>query len=149
MSEMTIARLATVLADVDLLRTLDHGVLCDLAERVLVQAYAPGDVVLAQGDEGTGLHLVLSGTAVIERDGVMLATIGAGDHVGELALLDGGPRSATMRAEQGLQTAFLTSGDFLDVLETHPDVALELLVTLVGRFREVESRLVELERRTR
>jgi CRP-like cAMP-binding protein len=144
---MTIERLATLLGDVDLLRTLDHGVLCDLAERVSVAEFAPGQVLMQQGDEGDGLHLVLRGTAAIERDGVPLAEIGPGGHVGELALLDGGVRSATMRAGPDLMTAFLPTGDFLDVLESSPDVALELLVTLVGRFREVEQRLVELERR--
>jgi CRP-like cAMP-binding protein len=144
---MTIERLATLLGDVDLLRTLDHGVLCDLAERVRVGEFASGTVLMEQGGEGDGLHLVLRGTAAIERDGVLLAEIGPGGHVGELALLDGGPRSATMRAGSDLMTAFLPTGDFLDVLESSPDVALELLVTLVGRFREVEQRLVELERR--
>jgi CRP-like cAMP-binding protein len=144
---MTIERLATLLGDVDLLRTLDHGVLCDLAERVYVAEFVPGAVLMAQGDEGDGLHLVLRGTAAVERDGVLLAEIGPGSHVGELALLDGGLRSATMRAGADLMTAFLPTADFLDVLESSPDVALELLVTLVGRFREVEQRLVELERR--
>jgi CRP-like cAMP-binding protein len=144
--EMTIERLARRLGDVDLLRTLDHGVLCDLAERVLVAGHDPDSVVLSEGEEGDGLYLVLQGTAIIERSGVPLATLGPGEHVGELALLDGGPRSATVRAGHDLLTAFLPSADFVEVLDEHPTVALELLVTLAGRFRRVQERLVGLER---
>jgi CRP-like cAMP-binding protein len=143
---MTIERLARRLAEVDLLQNLDHGVLCDLAERVLVADHEPDTVVLAEGEEGDGLYLVLHGTAIIQRSGVGLATLGPGEHVGELALLDGGPRSATVRAGAGLVTAFLPSADFVDVLDQHPDVALEMLVTLAGRFRRVQERLVGLER---
>lgn len=145
---MTIEQVARLLSDVDLLQTVDYGVVCDLAERVLVAQYEPGAVVLAEGDEGDGLYLVLAGTATIERDGMALAEIGPGGHVGELALLDGGPRSATVRAEDRLLTAFLPSADFVDVLEGHPDVALQLLVTLAGRFRRVQDRLVEVEHRS-
>jgi len=145
--EMTIEQVARRLAGVDLLQTVDYGVVCDLAERVLVAEHPPGSVVLAEGDAGDGLHLVLDGTATIERDGVSLATIGPGEHVGELALLDGGPRSATVRAQDALLTAFLPSTDFVDVLEAHPDVALQLLVTLAGRFRQVQDRLVAVQRR--
>jgi CRP-like cAMP-binding protein len=144
---MTIEQVARLLSHVDLLQTVDYGVVCDLAERVLVSQYESGAVVLAEGAEGDGLHLVLAGTATIERNGVALAAIGPGEHVGELALLDGGPRSATVRAEGPLLTAFLPSADFVDVLEANPDVALQLLVTLAGRFRQVQDRLVEVEHR--
>ena len=139
--------LTSLLRGVDMLRVLDDDVLVRLADRVQVLDHEPGAVVLAEGEDGTGMHLLLDGTATVERDGVVLGVLGPGDHVGELALLDGQPRLATVRAESDLRTGYLTSEDFLDILEGSPDVALELLVALAGRFRAVEEQLVALERR--
>ncbi len=130
---------------VDLLRGLDDDVLERLCERVLVADHEPGEAVLEEGSDAAGMHLVFSGTAVVERDGVPLAVIGPGDHVGEIALLDGKPRMATVRAHDRVRTGFLTSKDFLDMLESSPELALELLVALAARFRRVEERLALLE----
>lgn len=133
------------LQGVDLLRVLDDEVLDRIAERVTVAEHEAGSVVLAEGDDAAGLFLVLRGSAVVERAGVPVAVIGPGEHVGEIALLDGEPRMATVRAERDLRTGFLTSGDFLDVLEQSPEVALQMLATLASRFRQVEKRLAEVE----
>lgn len=135
------------LRGVDMLRTLDDEVLGALAEKVRVADHEPGSVVVAEGEEAAGLFLVLRGTAVVERGGEPIALIGPGEHIGEIALLDGQPRMATVRAQDDLRTGFLTSGDFLDALEALPDVALELLTALAARFRFVEDRLVVAERR--
>jgi CRP/FNR family cyclic AMP-dependent transcriptional regulator len=133
------------LRGVDLLRGLDEDVLEGLCERVLVQDHEPGEVVIDQGSAAAGMHMVFGGTAIVERDGVPLAVIGPGEHVGEIALLDGQPRMATVRAHDRVRTGFLTSTDFLDMLEGHPELALDLLVTLATRFRRVEERLALLE----
>ena len=141
--------LTSLLRGVDLLRVLDDDVLARLADRVQVLDHEAGAVVLAEGEEGSGLHLLLEGTATVERDGVALGVLGPGDHVGELSLLDGQPWLGTVRAESDLRTGYLTSEDFLDILESSPVVALELLLALAGRFRAVEEQLVALERRLR
>ena len=142
-------RLTSLLRGVDMLHALDDDVLARLAGRIQVLDHEPGAVVLAEGEEGSGMHVLLEGTATVERDGVALGVLGPGDHVGELALLDGRPRLATVRAEADLRTGYLTSEDFLDILEGSPEVALELLVALAGRFRAVEEQLVALERHLR
>ena len=141
------AALPSLLRGVAMLAVLDDDVLAQVAARVRVADHEPGSVVLAEGDEANGMHVLLEGTATVERDGVQLGVLGPGDHVGELALLDGRPRLATVRAESRLRTGYLTSEDFLDILEASPDVALELLVALAGRFRAVEEQLVALQRR--
>lgn len=135
------------LRGVDLLRILDDDVLDRLADRVTLRDHDPGDIVLHEGDEAAGLFVVFRGTASVERGGVPIAVIGPGEHVGEIALLDGQPRVATVRAEQDLRTGYLTSSDFLDVLEADPGVALELLIALAARFRFVEERLADAETR--
>lgn len=133
------------LMGVDLLRALDDEALDALAERVVVHDHEPGTALLDEGAEPAGMHVVFRGTATVERDGVVLAEVGPGEHVGEIALLDGQPRVATVRAKEDLRTGYLTSADFLDVLEAHPDVALEMLLALAARFRFVEERLAALE----
>lgn len=139
----------TQLQNVDLLRALDDDVLDRIAALVSVADHEPGSVVLAEGDEAAGLFVVLRGTATVERAGRPVATIGAGEHIGEIALLDGQQRMATVRAENDLRTGFLTSADFLDVLEQEPSVALELLLTLAARFRLLQERLAEVEAHVR
>jgi CRP-like cAMP-binding protein len=87
--------------------------------------------------------VVFRGTATVQRGGVAIALIGPGEHIGEIALLDGRPRLATVRAEEDLRTGFLPSGDFLDVLDASPDVALEMLIAFASRFRALEEQLAQ------
>ncbi|MGB9374711.1 MAG: cyclic nucleotide-binding domain-containing protein [Jiangellales bacterium] len=145
--EYSVSALLNQLRGVDLLREMDDDVLSVLAERVTVADYEPGAVVVAEGDEASGLFLILRGTALVERGAVPLAVVGVGEHIGEIALLDGQPRVATVRAQDDLRTGFLTSSDFLDVLEGSPSVALELLLAMTARFRMLEERLSEAEAR--
>jgi CRP-like cAMP-binding protein len=133
----------TQLQGVDMLRVLDDEVLDRIAERVTVQDHEPGAVVMAEGDEAAGLFVVFRGTATVQRGGVAIALIGPGEHIGEIALLDGRPRLATVRAEEDLRTGFLPSGDFLDVLDASPDVALEMLIAFASRFRALEEQLAQ------
>jgi CRP-like cAMP-binding protein len=135
----------TQIQGIDLLRVLDDSVLDDVAERVVVRDHEPGDVVVAEGDAPAGLFVVFRGTAAVERDDHTIAEVGPGEHIGEIALLDGQPRMATVRAGEDLRTGFLSSEDFLDLLEADPSVALELLLALAARFRLVEERLAAAE----
>jgi CRP-like cAMP-binding protein len=135
----------TQLQGIDLLRVLDDDVLDQVAERTTVTDHRPGDVVVAEGDDAAGLFVVFRGTARVERRDRTVAVVGAGEHIGEIALLDGQPRMATVRAEQDLRTGFIASGDFLDLLEQNPDIALELLLALAARFRVLEDRLTVAE----
>ena len=145
--EYSMTALLNQLRAVDLLRELDDDVLGVLSERVVVADFEPGAVVVAEGDDAAGMHVILRGTALVEHAGRPIAVVGAGEHIGEIALLDGQPRVATVRAQHDLRTGFLTSSDFLDVLEDSPSVALELLLAMTARFRLVEERLADLEAR--
>jgi CRP-like cAMP-binding protein len=135
----------TQLQGIDLLRVLDDDVLDQVAERTTVTDHRPGDVVVAEGDDAAGLFVVFRGTASVERRDRTVAIVGPGEHVGEIALLDGQARMATVRAEQDLRTGFIDSGDFLDLLEQNPSIALELLLALAARFRVLEDRLAAAE----
>jgi len=135
----------TQMQGIDLLRILDDGVLDDVAERMVVRDHEPGDVVVAEGEAAAGLFVVFRGTATVERDDHTIAEVGPGEHIGEIALLDGRPRMATVRAGDDLRTGFLSSDDFLDLLESDLSVALELLLALAARFRLLEEQLAAAE----
>ena len=127
---------------------LPAGVLRLLAGRVVERDHAAGDVVLRQGDPGESLHLIVTGRFAVEQrrpDGSWrrLATMGPGDFFGELALIDGGPRSATVRALTRGTTHVLARADFLAVLRDHPDVALAVMARLARMVRRLNRQLAE------
>ncbi len=95
-----------------------------------------GAVLTRQGDIGREAFVIVDGTAEVERDGAVVARLGPGDVVGELALLDGGPRSATVTATSDLDALVLTRPAFHAVLDEIPTLAHRLLVTLARRLRD-------------
>ncbi|HTN99773.1 MAG TPA: cyclic nucleotide-binding domain-containing protein [Microthrixaceae bacterium] len=100
-----------------------------------------GDELTRQGSVGREAFVILSGTATVLKDGVEVATLGKGDHVGELALLDGGPRSATVRADSEMEVLVLSKPAFNAVLDEIPGLAHKLLISLAERLRESEQSL--------
>lgn len=110
-----------------------------LADRTRVVDHAPGVLIVSEGASGAGFHLVLDGTATVLQHGTPCATLGPGDHFGEISLIDGQPRSATVRAETPLRTASVTPWDFAPLLQEEPTFALALLRGLCQRLRETEA----------
>lgn len=94
-----------------------------------------GTEMITQGGPGDALFVILEGDAVVERDGVELSTAGPGDHFGELALLDGEPRSATVRAKGPVTVGVLGVRMFRTLLREFPDIAEQLLAGLAGELR--------------
>jgi CRP-like cAMP-binding protein len=134
--------LVAQLRAVDMFSTLSDKQLRQIAALGAVSDHPAGSVLSEQGRTGVGFHLMLSGTAQIEVGGQVRATIKAGDHFGEIALIDGEPRSATVRVgPDGARTFGLTSWKFGPLLDQHPEITLSLLKTLCGRLRRVEALL--------
>src|SRR5260370_6950432 len=126
-----------VLARVDLFSGLRKEELKELATYCVESTYRPGSVMLTEGEQGLGLFILTKGTVRITRknssDGAeqVLGTAGAGDVVGEMALLDDLPRSATVTAVDEGTVLELPLRDFRPFLrpslKNHPDVGLTLL----------------------
>jgi CRP/FNR family cyclic AMP-dependent transcriptional regulator len=100
-----------------------------------------GYVLCSEGDIGQEVFLIRSGQAIVRRKGRKVATLGPGEHVGELALLDRQPRSATVIAETPLELFVMTTKDFLQALEETPSISRKLLAALALRLREADSKL--------
>jgi CRP/FNR family transcriptional regulator, cyclic AMP receptor protein len=102
--------------------------------------FPAGKEIARQGESGVGFHMITQGDAEVEVDGTVHTTLGPGGYFGEMSLLDGGPRSATVRAVTPLRTVSMTSWDFNALLDQHPELTKKLLVELCRRLRAVEQR---------
>jgi CRP/FNR family transcriptional regulator, cyclic AMP receptor protein len=101
--------------------------------------FPAGKDIARQGETGIGFHMILEGEVSVSVDGVNHATLGPGSYFGEMSLLDGGPRSATVTATSKLKTVSLTSWDFNVLLDQYPELARGLLIELCRRLRSVEK----------
>ena len=129
-----------LLARVDLFRGLNKKHIAQMARLAQQQHYAPGQVIVRQGDTGLGLYVVASGRVEVrqERPGeepTVLNTLGPGAVFGEMALLDDYPRSASVVAQEPTECLTLVKWHFLAELESHPEIALPLLPVLSRRVR--------------
>src|SRR5262249_226950 len=137
------------LRQVPLFESLDTEVaheLCQLLESLDCKA---GTVLFRTGDEGDAMYLIEQGKVRIcvrAKDGheVTLTELHRGDFFGEMALLDGKPRSADARVADDARLAVLSREDFLSFVGGNPNVALEMLTALTNRLRHTD----ELLRRT-
>ena len=137
------------LARVELFSGLDKKELHTLAESCQERKYSAGTRIISQGETGVGLYVITSGKVRItrannpDRAEEELGTAGAGDVLGEMALLDDLPRSASVTAVEDVTALLLPIWEFRTVLRNHPDIALKLLAVLSRRLRKAEQRTHE------
>jgi CRP-like cAMP-binding protein len=140
--EVRTVRPKEALSRVQLLQSIPEAAIDLLVQRSTTMTVQPGTVMVQQGSTDSGLGLVLEGTAVVEVNGVERATLGEGDYFGEMSLIDGAPRSATVTAgPDGAKTLTISPLTFREVLESQPAVARDLLPHLVARIRSLEEHL--------
>ncbi|HWW53570.1 MAG TPA: cyclic nucleotide-binding domain-containing protein [Acidimicrobiales bacterium] len=101
-----------------------------------------GKVLTEEGQPGHEFYLVLEGTAAVSRKKRKVATVGPGQYFGEMALLDRGPRSATVTAETPMTLLVLGQREFSGVLDEVPGIAHKLLATMAERLREADTKAV-------
>jgi len=110
--------------------------LAELAERTAAVRFEAGEAIFAEGDEGDALWVILEGSVEIVAKGRVVATLRAPEHVGEMAILDGRPRSATARACTSLRLLRLDGAALREVGRAFPAVYEGLLRTLSARLRD-------------
>ena len=96
-------------------------------------------VVAREGERGIGLFLILEGECRVSIGGKTKARLGPGDFFGEVALLDGGPRTATVAATTEVKLVGITGWVFRGLLMEHPSIALKTLEAVAGRLRTVSK----------
>ena len=98
-----------------------------------------GAVLTLQGQPGSEFFIVVSGTAIAARNERELARYGPGSFFGELALLDGGSRTATVYAASDMELLVLSRSEFRSLQVTAPSVAFKILNELGGRLRRADQ----------
>lgn len=115
-----------------------------VAELAVDQQRPPGELLTRQGENGAVAYVIVAGEAEVIRDDRILARLGPGDVVGELCLLDGGPRAATVKTASETQLLALAAEDFQALLAELPELSLQLLAVLAGRLRRADERMAAL-----
>jgi CRP-like cAMP-binding protein len=133
-------KLEETLAKVPLFARLKPRELERLAKRMSERRWSEGDVVITEGKGGIGFWVIEDGNATVSVRGKSVGSLGPGDHFGEIALLDDGPRSATVTAATDLRCQGIVAWEFGPFVQENPEVAWPMLQTLATRVRDAEAR---------
>jgi CRP/FNR family transcriptional regulator, cyclic AMP receptor protein len=110
--------------------------------------FDPDAVLFRQGDPSDEVILILSGSAEVLRasgdDSIVLGTVRAGEFVGEMGVLEGRVRSATVRAAESVEAEMIERQAFLERVSAEPELARKLLLRMSARLRDVEDMLTQL-----
>jgi CRP/FNR family cyclic AMP-dependent transcriptional regulator len=98
-----------------------------------------GHVIAREGDRGIGFFLITEGTARVSIGGKPRSKLGPGDFFGEIALLDRGPRTATVTSTSPVRLLGLTAWVFRGLIEEHPSIGFKLLEVVAGRLRQASK----------
>ena len=123
------------LANVPLFSDCSQRELQTISRAVKDVDHSAGTVIAREGEPGVGLFVISTGTADVTIGGKKKATLGPGDFFGEIALLDGGPRTATVTAVSDVKLLGLTEWVFRGMMQEHPSIALKTLQQMASRLR--------------
>jgi CRP/FNR family cyclic AMP-dependent transcriptional regulator len=98
-----------------------------------------GKVLVEEGRIGLEFFLIVTGKAAVTRNGKEVATLGPGDHFGELALLDRRPRSASVVSKTDMDVLVLSQRQFNGLLQSVPTIARKMLAAMANRLREADA----------
>jgi CRP-like cAMP-binding protein len=131
-------RKVELLARLPMFGALSRRELGQLAAVSVPDQLAPGAVLTRQGQKGGLAYVIAEGSAEVVRGSRRLAVLGPGDVVGELSLIDGAPRSATVRALTPLEVLEISASDLNRLVRKSPGVRRRLLEALAGRLRQAD-----------
>ena len=125
---------------VELFAGMDRRQAEQIARLLKERPFKKGETVIMEGSGGAAFFVIDSGEAAVSSKGIQVATLGPGDYFGEIALIDGGPRMATVTAATDLVCYGLTFWEFRPLVEQNGSIGWKLLQALAKRLRAVEPR---------
>ncbi len=128
-----------LLAAVPLFEGLSKKQLSQISSLMTPLDIAAGRVLAHQGEFGREFMIVLKGEIEVARDGKVIAVRGAGDYVGEIALLDDRPRTATLTARTDIVVEVLNRAEFSSLLAEAPELSSQIRATMARRLAELDS----------
>lgn len=123
-----------VIRSASLFENLSKRDVKQLASALHETTFAPGTVIVEHGKPGVGFFLIASGSVTVSVNGKPVNTLKAGDHFGEVALIDEGARMAEVKADDEVRCYALAAWQFRPFVRDHPDVAWALMHSLVQRL---------------
>jgi CRP-like cAMP-binding protein len=126
-----------LLKSIPLFSACDDKQLAFIATQVGELDFATGRDLCREGASGGEFFVILKGTAEVRRQGRHLRELGPGDFFGEIALLDGGPRTATVTALSEMRCLVLSRSEFQNVMRQNALIAVSVLQTLGERLRSL------------
>ena len=130
-----------MLASVDIFAELTRKELAMVRDMMKPQAFRSGQHVVTEGDASARFYLITKGRATVVVNGKRLRSCAPGDHFGEIAVLDGGPRSATIVADTDLETLTIAPFAFRPLLRANATITYKLLLAMCARLHETDKRL--------
>lgn len=131
--EFTQSMVARELRNSEIFSVLDDATIAALADRLTVQVFGAGEVVVRQGEEGSSLYIALKGELAVDVDGTMVGTIHRESFFGEMSLLTGAPRSATVRSLSETWLVEVTKEQFAPLLIERPEIMEPISAMLAER----------------
>lgn len=131
---------ADQLANVPLFASLSKKDLQRVAKASDEVTIEAGRTLVEQGRTGHEFFLILEGTAVVRRNNRKVTDLGPGQYFGELAILDRGPRSASVIANTEMKVLVLGQREFVGVLDSIPGMAYKILTIMAQRLRDADTR---------
>ncbi|MGE5275094.1 MAG: Crp/Fnr family transcriptional regulator [Verrucomicrobiota bacterium] len=128
-----------LLRKVEIFESLSDRDLERLARSFKQSTFAEGDVIATEGQRGVGFFVIGDGTVDYSVHGERVGSGGPGNYFGEVALIDDGPRSATVTAVTDVTAYGLTSWEFRPLVEDSAGIAWELLQVMAKRLRGAEN----------
>jgi glutaminase len=127
------------LKQVALFEGLSKAELKHIAGEVRDELYSPGQEIVSQGQTGGPFFVITEGRADLVIDGKKTASLGPGSSFGEMAMFDGSPRSATVRAETHVKAYAISSFNFLAILQDNWEITKKILAKLSSHIRKLEG----------
>ncbi len=131
-------RRVALLASVPLFKRCTKKELAKIASLSTTASVEEGRVLCRQGSPGHEAFVIVAGDASVTIDGREIAVLGAGDFFGEMALLDGSARVATVTATTPMDLLVLSTSEFRQMLESNPGVAVRILAGIAARLRDAD-----------
>jgi CRP-like cAMP-binding protein len=128
-----------LLKKVPLFSRLSEKALASIVKVAIEKEFKAETRIVSEGDTGTGFYLITAGSTEVSRSGARIAKLGAGEFFGEMALLDGAPRSADVTALEDTKCLVLTLWVLKGIIAANPNVALGMLEELARRLRDAEQ----------
>jgi len=125
-----------LLSQVTLFSACTQKELARLARHAEIVDFRGGDVLMTEGEPGHEFYVIIDGEVGVTSGGQTVAKLGPGTYVGEQALLDPGPRTATVTAVGDVQAVLLSSREFYAAIDDVPGLSRKLLTGMARRLRE-------------